>query len=136
MPKLILKRIPNYLSKLRKFNVSINEKVIDQIANGETRTYELQQGQNTILAYMKEGKSNTLILNVADNSDVKLNIRISKFDITATLISFLMIPFLAIYLGANFYLNYKYYLIFSVFYILYLIIRKLLNLNSLVISKE
>ena len=136
MPNLILKRNSGHFGKIRKINIRVGDIEVGVIGNGETKSFVVQPGQNTIFAYIKEGNSNIFDVNVEDGKDVELVIKHNKFDAISSWIFVLILLIFIVFLGPSFYLNYIYYVVCSLLFMVFLIVRKMLNVTAFIISSE
>jgi|GEM_PF-2215579 len=136
MPKITIKRSSNWFWMVRKLNVRINEEEVGQIGNGETKTFEVELGENTIFTHLKGGKSEELKVDVQENQNIKLVVSPSQFDVVATIATIIIIPILVVFTGPYFYLNYIYYLISSVLILIVFSVRSILKITAFELRKS
>jgi len=133
MPNITIKRSLNYLWIIRKLNVRINDIEFGQIANNQTKSYKVETGENNIFLSLRGGKSNILKIDVIENSDIKLVVKPSKFDVLTSVLFIILIPFLSIFAA----LNYSLFLVsIIILLIVFYGVRKLLNVTAFVLTVE
>ena len=64
----------------RKLNIYLNSEKVDQIANNQVKSFEVEKGEYKILADMKGGKSNTLNVKIDNDQDINIILGVSSFD--------------------------------------------------------
>lgn len=74
MTILKLKRTNEYSNSFRDYKIFIDGKNIGEIANGETKEFEISPGQHTIIAKIDWGSSPEVILSINENETRELKV--------------------------------------------------------------
>jgi len=82
MGKLKIHRTENHLQKRKKVEVLIDDIIVGEIMNGETKEFEIKEGDHSLITRVKMGgKSQPIIIN--GNKDYSIELSISNFMIFA-----------------------------------------------------
>ena len=75
MKKIVqIKRVEQYVNKLRKIGIYINNQKVDTIRDGETKSFELDTDENEIYVKIDWCKTKPLKIENEENETIKLEL--------------------------------------------------------------
>ncbi len=79
MAKLILKRTSEWVNSMRHISIYLNEKKIDSIANGETKTFEVEPGKHILRAKLDWCTSKPLVFDLPEGNTLEIELSGFKY---------------------------------------------------------
>lgn len=74
MAKLIINRSSEYSNKLRSVGIYLDDKKIGDIADGESKEFEVEEGEHTLRAKIDWCRSNSINLKINSGEIVRFNL--------------------------------------------------------------
>lgn len=77
---VIINRESNFVGIAAKYDIFLDNKKIDNISNGETKTYKIEAGYHTLCAenaLIRSGKSNVIEFNMTDTKVIKISVKVA-----------------------------------------------------------
>ena len=101
MAILEITRSNEFVDRYRKIKIFLNDKKFDSISNGETKSFEINEGTHTLQAKIDWCSSNKLIFSIGNSETKSFNLTSFAMDVyVGGLVGLYYITF-----GANKYLN-------------------------------